>query len=75
MKDITINRELLLLAIDRHCYFPVCNARNSIPLTKDEAQNYRGFECTRCKRWNDDVLNERDIPEWWLELNPNTIIS
>ena len=69
MNGITINRDLLLLAVDRHCFFSDCQARISIGLTKGEAQHYRGFECTLCKRWNDDVLTERDVPEWWNVLN------
>jgi hypothetical protein len=37
-------------------------------LTKAEARAYAGFECSRCERWNEDALAERDIPEWWEEL-------
>jgi hypothetical protein len=37
-------------------------------LTKEEARAYNGFECSRCERWNEDALTERDIPEWWEEL-------
>ncbi|HEY6120807.1 MAG TPA: hypothetical protein VIV66_12675, partial [Pyrinomonadaceae bacterium] len=70
MTAIKINREVLLIAIDRHCTVPRCNARNSIPLTKLDAHNYRGFECLQCKAWNEDTLSEQDIPEWWFELNP-----
>lgn len=61
-------RELLLAEIDRRCSFPECNARMFIGLTKQEAFAYRGFACERCGQWSDDHLNEKDIPDWWAEL-------
>jgi hypothetical protein len=60
-----IPREILLVEIDRRCFFPDCNARTLIGLTKQEAGDYRGFECTVCKRWNDDVLSDKDVPAEW----------
>ena len=63
---IGTTRELLLVEIERRC--AECNARVRPGLTKEEASSYRGFECERCERWNDDDLSERDIPEWWEEL-------
>jgi hypothetical protein len=45
-----------------------CNARTLVGLTKEEARGYTGFECSRCERWYEDMLTERDIPEWWEEL-------
>ena len=72
---ITIKRDVLLVEIDRHCFFPACNARISIGLTKLEVPQYRGFECTHCKRWNDDRLTPRDIPEWWDEFNSSDTFS
>lgn len=65
---IVIPREVLLVEIERHCADEKCNARTRIGLTKAEARLYDGFECERCERWNEDGLNERDIPDWWEEL-------
>lgn len=67
--EIQINRNILLVAIDRRCFFPDCGKRNSVGLTRDEAFNYRGFECTHCKRWNDDTVSEREIPDSWETQN------
>ena len=61
-------RELLLVEVERWCGDHACNARTRLPLTKAEARGYAGFECSRCERWNEDALTERDIPEWWGEL-------
>jgi hypothetical protein len=61
-------RELLLVEIERRCAAAPCKARTQIGLTKEEARAYNGFECERCARWNEDGLSERDIPEWWEEL-------
>jgi hypothetical protein len=68
-KSITISRDVLLIEIDRHCYFPHCNARVLIGLTKEEACSYCGFDCVHCNRWNDDGLVEKDVPDWWSEIN------
>lgn len=65
---IVIPRELLLVEIERRCSLPECNAKTRLGLTKDEARAYTGFECERCQEWNEDLLNERDVPEWWDEL-------
>jgi len=62
---IDVRREVLLIEIDRHCSSHDCAARNRIGLTKQEALGYLGFECFRCKRWNDDYLRTEDIPEQW----------
>ena len=67
-KSIIIPREVLLVEIERRCFDPLCNAKTRVGITKEEARLYRGFECERCERWNDDVLTERDVPEWWEEL-------
>ena len=74
-KTVVIPRDVLLIEIDRHCLFADCNARVLRGLTKPDAQDYRGFECPRCKRWNDDHLNEKDVPDWWHEIarNENSI--
>jgi len=61
-------RELLLIEIERHCAEARCNARTRIGLTKQEARVYTGFRCERCEAWNDDMLVEHDVPEWWEEL-------
>ena len=68
MNKIVIPRDVLLVEIERRCLLPDCNAKNRIALTKREARAYSGFECVRCERWNDDVLTERDVPDWWEEL-------
>lgn len=65
---ISIPRELLLVEIERRCRDAACNARTRIGLTKEEARGYSGFKCERCERQWDDVLTERDVPEWWEEL-------
>jgi hypothetical protein len=67
-QKIIVPREVLLVEIERYCTAPECNARTRIGLTKEEARAYCGFECERCKLWNDDLLTERDVPEWWEEL-------
>jgi hypothetical protein len=68
-KNIIIPREVLLVEIERRCAVDAeCNARTRIGLTKEEARAYSGFTCERCERWNEDVLSERDVPEWWEEL-------
>ena len=66
---IIVPREVLLIEIERRCSFSDCNARVSVGLTKQEALRYRGFECVRCGRWNDDRLGERDVPDWWAEIH------
>jgi hypothetical protein len=68
MRKVVFPREVLLVEVERWCGDPVCNARTRVALTKAEARVYEGFECSRCERWNDDALAERDIPEWWEEL-------
>jgi hypothetical protein len=68
-RSLVFPREVLLVEIERHCAEASCNARTRIGLTKEEARLYDGFECERCERWNEDGLTERDIPDWWEELN------
>jgi hypothetical protein len=58
-------REPLLIEIERRCSFTGCSARNHIGLTKSEAIEYRGFDCSQCEEWNDDRLNPREIPDAW----------
>ncbi len=65
---IVLPREVLLIEIDRHCFFPDCEARAAVGLTKNEARSYRGFKCIVCQRWNDDLLTQKDVPDWWTEL-------
>jgi len=67
-KKIITPREVLLVEVERWCSDHACNARTRLSLTKAEARAYTGFECSRCERWNEDALTERDIPEWWEEL-------
>lgn len=72
---IVIPREALLLEIERRCPEAACNARTRIGLTKDEARAYCGFECERCERFWDDLLTERDVPEWWEELTSTDLYA
>jgi hypothetical protein len=72
---IVIPREVLLVEIERRCRDKECNARTRIGLTKEEARAYCGFECERCGRSWDDVLAERDVPEWWEELTITGLYS
>jgi hypothetical protein len=65
---ILIPRDVLLVEIERRCQDAECNARTRVGLTKDEARVYCGFECERCGQFRDDLLTERDVPEWWEEL-------
>jgi hypothetical protein len=62
---VFIPREILLVEINRRCFFTDCNAKTLIGLTKQEASDYRGFECAACKRWNDDSLSDKDVPDEW----------
>jgi hypothetical protein len=68
-KRIVFPREVLLVEVERRCGEPLCGARMRVSLTKAQARTYTGFECARCGRWYADALSERDIPEWWEELN------
>jgi hypothetical protein len=74
-KRIVIQREVLLVEVERWCRDHVCNARTRLALTKEEARAYTGFECSRCERRNDDALAERDIPEWWEELKVASLVG
>lgn len=67
-RRLIIPRDVLLIEIERRCHLPECNAKTRVGLTKPEARAYTGFECEVCKVWNEDVLTERDVPEWWEEL-------
>jgi hypothetical protein len=58
-------RETLLVEIERYCAFPDCVWRNGIGLTKSEAIEYRGFDCAKCERWNDDTVEAVELPESW----------
>ncbi|HVF66812.1 MAG TPA: hypothetical protein VM914_04065 [Pyrinomonadaceae bacterium] len=69
MKRFVFPREVLLVEVERRCGEPVCGARVKLSLTKAQARAYTGFECERCARWYADALSERDIPEWWEEIN------
>ena len=68
-KRIVFPREVLLVEVERWCREPLCGARTRVSMTKAQARAYTGFECERCARWYADALSERDIPEWWEELN------
>ena len=67
-RRLIIPRRVLLVEIERRCRLTDCNAKTRIGLTKAEARAYTGFECEACKGWNQDLLSERDVPDWWEEL-------
>jgi hypothetical protein len=68
-RNIHFPREVLLIEIERYCSFPDCRALNRIGLTKSEAIEYRGFDCAKCQRWNDDAITADSVPETWdLEI-------
>jgi len=58
-------RTVLLIEIERRCSFPDCNAKKQVGLTKQEAIEYRGFECFQCEQWNDDRLKQSELPDSW----------
>jgi len=60
-------RDVLVIEIDRRCSADECHARNQISLTKAEAIEYRGFNCSECERWNDDRLTRSEMPDSWNE--------
>ena len=62
-------RSTLLFEIERRCAFPDCAARNQVGLTKQEAIEYRGFECFQCKRRNEDRLSQPELPDSWATAN------
>ena len=62
-------RATLLIEIDRRCAFPDCEARNQIGLTKQEAIEYRGFDCFQCERWNEDRVSQSELPDSWAISN------
>jgi hypothetical protein len=68
MKRFVFPREVLLVEVERRCADAACGARSRVGLTKAEARAYTGFECEVCGLWCEDVLSERDVPEWWEEL-------
>jgi hypothetical protein len=67
-RGISIERRVLLFETERRCAYLDCNGRLFLSLTKAEALEYTGFPCTFCERWNTDSLSERDIPDWWQDL-------
>jgi hypothetical protein len=67
-RRLIIPRHVLLVEVERRCQLPDCGGKTRIGLTKAEARAYTGFECERCKGWNQDSLAERDVPDWWEEL-------
>ena len=66
-KRFNFPREVLLIEIERRCSFPDCGGRNLIGLTKSEAIEYRGFDCTKCQRWSDDTLTLETLPDGWRD--------
>ena len=74
-RPISIERQVLLFEIDRRCRFEDCNHRVLLGLTKSEALDYRGFECSFCERWNTDSLTQTDVPDWWNEIQNNQQVN
>ena len=74
-RRIGIEKQVLLFELDRRCNFADCAQRVSVGLTKAEAFEYCGFDCAFCERWNDDALTERDVPDWWDEIQAHSRIN
>ena len=74
-RGVTIERQVLLFEIERRCSFTDCNARNFVGLTKKEAHDYNGFDCSECERWNEDSLKQSDVPDWWEEINSDAELT
>lgn len=68
-------RKPLLIEIERRCAVANCRAINRIGLTKAEAIEYRGFECSQCERWNDDRLNPFELPDSWISPPNDTPVN
>lgn len=66
-KQFYFPRDVLVIEIDRRCINEECRARTQISLTRTEAIEYRGFNCSACERWNYDRLNQSEIPDSWHE--------
>jgi len=62
-------RTTLLFEIERRCAFPDCDARNQIGLTKQEAIEYRGFDCFQYGRRNEDRVSQSELPDSWATSN------
>ena len=67
-RRVVTPRELLLVEVERYCRDASCGALTRVGLTKSEARVYGEFTCARCERAWDDSLSDRDVPEWWEEL-------
>ena len=61
-------RTTLVVEIERRCRADGCGKRNHISLTKPEAIEYRGFNCSECESWSDDRLNQSEMPDSWNDL-------
>jgi len=66
-KEFYFPRDVLVLEINRRCTADQCRAVNQISLTRTEAIEYRGFNCSACERWNDDRLSQSEMPASWQE--------
>jgi hypothetical protein len=62
-------RATLVIEIQRRCGIEGCGKRNHISLTRTQAIEYRGFNCTECESWNDDRLSGSEIPDSWNEAD------
>jgi hypothetical protein len=69
--EFSFPRDVLVIEIDRRCNGEECRARNQISLTKAEAIEYRGFNCSVCETWNDDRLTQSEMPDSWNEQSIN----
>jgi hypothetical protein len=61
-------RTTLVIEIDRRCAVADCRQRNSKGLTRTQAIEYRGFNCSECESWNDDRLSQPELPDSWNNL-------
>lgn len=68
-------RTPLLIEIERRCAGETCGASNRIGLTKAEAIEYRGFECSQCERWTDDQLNQLELPDSWISSTNDSQVN
>jgi hypothetical protein len=62
-------RTTLVIEIERRCGIDECRKRNHISLTKTQAIEYRGFNCSECESWNDDRLSRSETPDSWHDAD------
>jgi len=62
-------RTTLVIEIERRCGADGCGKKNLIGLTRAQAIEYRGFNCSECETWNDDRLKGSEMPDSWPDAN------